>query len=226
MIVNDLADRSIDRQVERTRSRPLASGLLGVREALALLIVLLALAASLVLLLPRLAILLSPVALVLATIYPFSKRVVPLPQLVLGAAFGWGVIMAWAAVQNQLAASAWLLYGATICWAVGYDTIYALQDREDDARIGVKSSALLFGEKSWLAVGGFFGAKLILLGLIGWLAGLNAGFYIVLAVVGGFCLGQAWRLRESISAPEAFRMFKRQVWVGWIILAGLQLGFL
>ena len=132
VVLNDMADRSIDRHVTRTQTRPLASGLLGIPEAIATLIVLLALTVGLLTFLNRFTVLLSPVALLLAALYPFSKRYIHLPQAVLGLAFGWGVIMAWAAVRNTLDAPVWLIYAATICWAIAYDTTYALQDQADD----------------------------------------------------------------------------------------------
>lgn len=226
VVMNDLADRSIDRQVERTRLRPLASGALGVPEALATIIVLVALATWLLTFLNRLTIMLSPVAFLLAAVYPFSKRAVQLPQAVLGLAFGWGTVMAWAAVRNSLEIPVWLLYAATILWAVAYDTIYALQDREDDARIGVKSSAILFGTRTWLAVGIALGGMLTLLGLTGWLVGLGPVFYGTLAAVGGFLSQQVWKLRGPVCPVLAFAMFKQHIWIGWAILAGISAGFL
>lgn len=224
--MNDLADRSFDRRVERTRTRPLASGAVTVRQALLTIIVLLTMAAGLLLLLDPLAIVLSPVAVLLAVIYPFSKRVVPLPQAVLGIAFGWGVIMAWAAATQSVPLVAWLLYAATICWAIAYDTIYALQDREDDLRIGVRSSAILFGSYAWLAVACCLTLMLFLLALIGWLNGLNAGFYGMLAAIAGFLTQQVLVVRQFISPSQAFRLFRQHVWVGWLILAAIWLGFL
>ncbi|TLY40783.1 MAG: 4-hydroxybenzoate octaprenyltransferase [Nitrospirae bacterium] len=226
VVLNDLADRSFDRLVERTRTRPLASGVLGVPAALGTATVLMVAAAGLLSFTNELTILLSPVALLLATIYPFSKRFVHLPQAVLGFAFGWGVVMAWAAARNRLEIPVWLLYAGSIFWAVAYDTIYALQDREDDARIGVKSSALLFGARTWIAVGVSMGGMLIMLGLTGWIVSLGPGFYAMLAVVGGFFTRQVWTLRGSVSPARAFSMFRQHVWVGWAILAGIWVGFL
>lgn len=224
VILNDLADRPFDRQVERTRTRPLASGTLSVRAALATAGLLVALAAGLTLCLNWLAILLSPVGLLLAAVYPFSKRFVSLPQGVLGLAFGWGAVMAWAAVRTSLDPPVWLLYGGTICWAIGYDTIYALQDREDDARIGLKSSALLFGSQTWAAVALALSLMLIFLGVAGWWAGLGPAFYGVLAAVGGFLSQQVVRLRRPISPEVAFTLFKQHVWVGGAILIGFWVG--
>lgn len=226
VVLNDLADRSFDRQVARTRMRPLASGSVTVGQALALVAALIGLAAALVLLLPPLAIVLSPVALILAAVYPYAKRVLHVPQAALGLAFGWGVVMAWAATRSSLDAPAWLLYGSTVCWAVAYDTIYALQDREDDLRIGLKSAAILFGSRTWIAVGIALGAMLTLLVIAGRLAGLGLMYYGVLAVVGGFVTRQMVMLRGSITPSEAFALFKQHVWVGWAVLSGMWLGFL
>lgn len=225
VVLNDIADRSLDRRVARTRTRPLASGVLGLPEAFATAAVLIAVAACLLAFLNWLTISLSPIAVLLAAVYPFAKRVVPLPQAVLGVAFGWGAVMAWAAVQNTLDAPAWLIYGSTICWAIAYDTIYALQDREDDRRIGVKSSAILFGSWAWLAVGFFLIGMLTLLSLAGWLAGIGLAFYGMLAAVAGFFSHQVMRLRRPVPDASAFAMFKQHVWVGWGILVGIWVGF-
>ncbi len=134
--------------------------------------------------------------------------------------------MAWAAATNSVPLPAWLLYAATICWAVAYDTIYALQDREDDLRIGVKSSAILFGSHAWLAVGSCLIVMVFLLGLIGRLNGLNAGFYGALAAIAGFLSQQVLAVRNPISPAQAFRLFKQHVWVGWSILVAIWIGFL
>ncbi len=225
VILNDIADRRLDRQVERTKARPLASGRLPLATALAVLFVLLTISGSLLLLLDRLALLLSPIALLLATGYPFAKRILPLPQAVLGAAFGWGVVMAWAAARGTLDLQAWLLFAATIAWAVAYDTIYALQDQTDDRRVGIKSSAILFGQWTWLAVAVSFGLTMLCLGAAGWLSGVGPVFYGVLAVSGGFVSQQVLALRGPVSPPLAFAMFRQHTWIGWAILAGLWIGF-
>jgi 4-hydroxybenzoate polyprenyltransferase len=226
VVLNDVADRSFDTRVARTRARPLASGAISIPEALFIAILMLTLAGALVLFLNRLALLLSPVALLLAIVYPYSKRIVPLPQAVLGLAFGWGAVMAWAAVRNSLDAPVWFLYAGIIAWSVTYDTIYALQDRDDDARIGIKSSAILFGERTWLAVGVAFGAMLVLMAVTGWLVKIGAVFYAVLLGVALFASYQVFRLRGPVSPDLACTLFKQHVWVGWIILTGLWLGFL
>lgn len=226
VIVNDLADRSFDRQVTRTQTRPLASGALRPWHAVLFLGALLAVAVYLLLFLNPLAIRLGPVALVLAVIYPFTKRFFRVPQLFLGLAFGWGAVMAWAAVRDQLDPAVWLLYTATICWALAYDTIYALQDVEDDLRIGVNSSAILFGSHVWIAVGIIETAMLVLLATAGWLENLNPVFYGTLAGVAGFLSQQVRRLRGEVSPPEAFAMFKQHAVVGLVILIGIWIGTL
>lgn len=226
VVLNDLADRSFDRHVTRTLIRPLASGELSATHALLVLGLFLSLAGMLVLLLDPLTILFSPIAILLAALYPFAKRIIHVPQAMLGIAFGWGTIMAWTASRGTIEGPAWCLFAATVCWAIGYDTIYALQDIVDDRRIGVKSSALLFGSSTWIAVGTAFGAMLLLLGLAGWLAHIGWAYYAVLMSIGVWCLRQALQLRETISAPIAFHMFQQHVWVGAAVLGGALAGFL
>ncbi len=223
--VNDLADRSFDRQVPRTRSRPLAAGTLTGRTAMVVFGLLLLPAAGLLLFLNPLTRLISPIALLLAILYPFAKRVIPIPQVILGAAFGWGVVMAWTAARNSLDWPAWLLYGATVLWALAYDTIYAMQDREDDRRIGIRSSAIYFGDRAWMAVGAALGVMFLLLAWAGHAMGAGPVYYGVLALVGGFLTHQIRRLRHPISPSEALALFRQHVWAGWAILAGLLAGF-
>lgn len=226
VILNDAADRRLDRHVERTRTRPLASGRLSMGTAFAVLLVLLAIAGSLLLLLDRLVLLLSPIALLLAAIYPFAKRILPLPQAVLGMAFGWGVVMAWAAARGRLEPQAWLLFGSAIAWALAYDTIYALQDRADDQRTGIRSSAILFGQWTWLAVAISFGMMILCLGVAGWLSGIGLVFYGILAASCGFVSQQIKALRGPVLPSRAFSMFRQHTWIGWAILAGLWAGFI
>ncbi|WP_342348003.1 4-hydroxybenzoate octaprenyltransferase [uncultured Nitrospira sp.] len=224
VIMNDLADQSFDREVQRTRHRPLASGQLSPSHALAFLAVLLGLAAILLWLLNPMALLLSPVALLLAGIYPFCKRFIHIPQLVLGLAFGWGGVMAWAAVRNELDLSAWVLFAATVCWAMVYDTIYAIQDKDDDQRIGVKSTAILFGSFTWLGVGI---AGLLMLGCLALVARINdLGIEYSLALMGvAVILGyQVLLLRSKISEEQAFSLFKQHIWIGVLILGGILMG--
>lgn len=226
VILNDLADRSFDRHVARTRQRPLASGDLTPAHALLILAVLLTLAALLVLQLNALTIMLSPVAIALAALYPFAKRVIHLPQAALGIAFGWGTIMAWAASRGRIESAAWLTFAATICWAVAYDTIYALQDMDDDRRIGVKSSALYFGSETWVAVGMACVMMLLLLGIAAGMAEIGAIAYGVLAAVGVLFARQVSELRRPVSPGRAFELFRQHAWAGTVVLCGLVLGFL
>jgi 4-hydroxybenzoate polyprenyltransferase len=226
VIMNDLADRRFDRAVERTRQRPLAAGVIRPGHAIGALIVLLSLAGALLVTLNPLTIQLAPIAVVLAGLYPFAKRVISLPQAMLGIAFGWGTIMAWAAQTGSLGLPAWMLYGATLCWAIGYDTIYALQDREDDARVGVKSSALLFGAHVWVAVAIFFTIMLALLGAAGWITRLSVAYYGILAGIAVFLMRQVMIVRRPVPPSQAFRLFKQHVWVGAAILAAIWLGAL
>ncbi len=224
VIMNDWADREFDRQVSRTRSRPLASGRLSPAQALGVAATLAAAAGMLVLPLNRLTIQLSPVALLLAGIYPFMKRWIQLPQAVLGTAFGWGTIMAWAASRDAVELPAWLLFAATVCWAIGYDTVYALQDREDDRRIGVKSSALLFGAQVPIAVALCLGAMLGCLVLAGAISGVGSIYYGMLLTAAGLFAAQVWKLRRPVTGPEAFAMFYHHIYAGAAVLLGLWLG--
>lgn len=225
VILNDLADRSFDRQVARTKTRPLASGELSPGQAVTLLGFLLLSASGLLYFLEPLVWRLAPIALVLAALYPFSKRWIDVPQAVLGLAFGWGTIMAWAAVQGRLAGPVWLIFVATAMWAIAYDTIYALQDQEDDRRIGVKSAALFFGPFTWLAVATALGTMIMLLAGAGWMTKIGWPYYTVLAGVALFFAVQVERLRHPISPPQAFAMFRAHISAGAAILAGLLAGF-
>lgn len=226
VVLNDLADRAYDRHVTRTRQRPLASGELTPAHALVILAVLLTLAGFLVFQLNALTIMLSPVAVALAALYPFAKRVIHLPQAALGIAFGWGTIMAWTASRGRIESAAWFIFAATICWAVAYDTIYALQDMDDDRRIGVKSSALYFGPGTWLAVGIACATMLLLLAIGAGMAGIGAVAYGVLTAVGVFFAKQVSELRGPVSPQRAFALFRQHAWAGTAILAGLIIGFL
>lgn len=226
VVFNDLADRNFDKHVARTSTRPLAAGRLLPRQALLVALGLALLAAGLVSTLNWLTILLSPIALFLAAVYPFCKRWIHIPQAVLGIAFGWGTIMAWSASRGTIAPAAWCLFAATTCWAIAYDTIYALQDREDDRRIGVKSSALLFGTAVPAAVGVFLMGMVVCLIMAGQLSDLRMGYYVVLMLLAGVFIWQARRLRFPVTPQDAFRMFQQHVYAGVAILIALWLGTL
>lgn len=225
-VINDVADRRIDPLVERTRSRPLADGRLGVGTALVVFALLVGTSLLLILHLNRLTLWLSACGLGLAVLYPFTKRWVSLPQAFLGMAFGWGTFMAWAAVTGSVGLTPALLFAATIFWAIGYDTIYAIQDIDDDRKAGVKSSAILFGERAWLWIGTCFIATCLLLAAAGWREGLPGSTFAALGVILAGMLYQCARVRRGLSRPEAFRLFAAHVWVGAAVLAALLLGTL
>jgi len=223
-VVNDLWDRDIDRRVARTAGRPLASGALRARHALVFLAVLLAIGLLILLQLNRLAQLLGVASLVLVALYPLAKRVTWWPQLVMGFTFGFGAPMGYAAAAGRIDA-AWLaLYGAAILWDLGFDTIYAHQDREDDALIGVKSTARLFGDATRPFLAACYAGCVILLALAGFLAGLGPWFFPALALPASLL---AWQvLALDIHDPAGcLRLFRANreagLAVGAALLAGL-----
>lgn len=220
-VINDMADRNFDRYVDRTKNRPLASGRLGLKEAWIVLFVLLLIAFILVIMLNKLALILSFVAILLVAIYPFTKRLINLPQLFLGAAFGWGTVMAWAAVRDELTHIPFLLFLATLFWATGYDTIYALMDMEDDIKIGVKSTAILFGRYTHLALGIIFFITVLCLSVVGMLLDLrHIYFFSIFLVTVGFFY-QVYQVRRGLDRDGLFRLFRSHVWIGIIILIGI-----
>jgi 4-hydroxybenzoate polyprenyltransferase len=222
--INDFADRAIDPHVERTRARPLAAGEIEPREALAVAAALAAAAFGLVLFLNGFAILLSLAALGIAAVYPYIKRVFPLPQLWLGIAFGFGVPMAYAAIQDRLPTACWLLLAANVCYSFAYDTEYAMVDRDDDARLGVHSSALALGGWDVAAVMTSYGAMLALLAVLGGLLSLAGWYYAGLAAAAALALYQ-WRLIRSRKREDCFRAFLHSNWVGAAVFAGIVLSF-
>ncbi len=222
--INDYADREIDGHVARTRNRPLATGALRPADALWAAGVLMGLAFLLVLMTNRLTIMMSFVALLLASIYPFSKRVTHFPQIILGAAFAIATPMAYAAIQNALPPEAWVLFTAAVLWAVAYDTLYAMADREDDLKIGVKSTAVFFGRHDLLIVGIL---QLVVLGLHLWLgvqAGRGSVYYLGLALSLGFIAWQLWisRTRE----PEyCIKAFLNNHYLGMLVFTALVIDY-
>ena len=223
--INDYADRDFDPHVARTRDRPLAAGRVTAREALLLFVVLSLAAFALVLTLDRFTILLSFVGAVLAASYPFMKRYTHLPQFYLGAAFGWGVPMAFAAESGRLPAEAWLLFLATLCWAVAYDTAYAMVDRDDDLRIGVKSTAILFGRADRAMIALFHLSTLGLLVWAGTRVELGVTYYMGLAAAAGFAGWQQWLMRNR-ERDGCFRAFLNNNRFGAVVFAGLVLDYL
>jgi 4-hydroxybenzoate polyprenyltransferase len=217
---NDIVDRDLDGGVERTRSRPIPSGRITVRQAFAFLI-LLSLAGLVVLLqFNAFTILVGILSLGTVAIYPFLKRVTHWPQIGLGLAFSWGALMGWPAVFGRLDAAAFALYAGSIAWVIAYDTIYAHQDREDDALIGIKSTAILFGERTKPMLALFSSAAVVLIGLAGWLAG---GGPIFVLGLGAFALHLAWQVRRLDIANPALclRLFKSNRDAGLILFAGM-----
>jgi 4-hydroxybenzoate polyprenyltransferase len=217
--LNDLADREFDAKVARTRSRPLPSGEVSVRGAIVFLMLLLTLGLAILVQLNRLSISLGAASLGLVALYPFMKRWTNWPQLTLGLAFNWGALMGFAAVEGRLSAAAMSLYAGGIFWTLAYDTIYAHQDKEDDAVIGVKSSALALGSATVPWVAGFFFVSLGLIDFAGVLAGAGAIFHLGVAAA---ALHAGWQLsRLNIDDPDScLRIFRSNRDFGLIILAG------
>ncbi|MDD3519213.1 MAG: 4-hydroxybenzoate octaprenyltransferase [Chromatiales bacterium] len=224
--INDYADRHFDPHVTRTRERPVAAGRVSPREALGVFAVLSLIAFLLVLLLDRLTILMSFVAVALAATYPFMKRFHYLPQVHLGAAFGWAIPMTFTAQTGALPPpGGWLLFLLAVLWAVIYDTFYAMADREDDLRIGVKSSAILFGEGDRLIVGVLQVLMLIGLVLVGRQFGLGIPYYLGLCAGAGLFVYQQYLVRHREPAA-CFRAFLNNHWFGTAVFAGIALDLL
>ncbi len=223
-IMNDVADRNFDPHVERTRHRPVATGEISVRQALGAFLLLLAVAFGLVLLTNPLTVQLAFVGAALAASYPFFKRFTHLPQVVLGVAFGWGMIMAFSAERNAVPEIAWWLLAANVVWSVIYDTLYAMVDREDDLKVGVKSTAILFGRHDLLVLRLLKIAFLLLLAVVGVKLTLGWTYWLGLALAAGLMLRQQWQVRDR--QPEAcFRAFLNHNWVGAVIFCGLLLHY-
>ncbi len=224
-VINDYADRNLDGHVSRTKDRPLATGALRGRDALALFAGLLCIALILVLFLNPFAFYLAFGGVALAVIYPFMKRFTFLPQLFLGAAFAWAIPMAFAAEANELPAYAWLIYIATLVWTMAYDTQYAMCDREDDLRVGIKSTAILFGDADRLMIGLLQVLALWPLWLLGRQLEFGWPWYLGLATALALFAWQQWLIRER-NPQQCFRAFLNNQWVGAAVFAGLWLQYL
>lgn len=224
-VINDFADRKIDPHVQRTRNRPIASGQVSAKEALILFCTLCLTAFALVLLMNKLTILLSFAGAALAASYPFMKRYTYLPQAFLGAAFGWSVPMVFAAQTGQVPQAAWLLFTGVVVWAMVYDTMYAMVDRKDDLRIGVKSTAILFGDADRVIIGGLQLMLLVILLLVGLQLKLGFYYYAGLAAASGFGIYQQYLIyqREPV---KCFKAFLNNNWFGAVIFAGLFLHYI
>jgi 4-hydroxybenzoate polyprenyltransferase len=219
---NDIVDRDLDRMVERTQSRPIPSGQVSVAQA-GLFLVVQALIGLLVLIqFNGFAVAVGIASLAVVAIYPFMKRITYWPQIVLGLAFSWGALMGWAAAFGTLDLPALVLYAGSIAWVIGYDTVYAHQDREDDALIGIKSTALLFGDRTKPMLALLYGLATVLIGLAGALAGAGALFGLGLL---GFAAHLAWQIaRLDIADPYlCLRIFKSDRDAGLILFAGMLL---
>lgn len=223
-VVNDYADRWLDPHVKRTKDRPLATGAVRGREALLLFASLMLVAFALVLTLNRLTVYLSLVGVLLATSYPYLKRHTYLPQVYLGLAFGWGIPMAFAAVRGEVPALAWLLYCANIAWATGYDTWYAMVDRDDDLRMGAKSTAILFGDMDLIAQAVLYAVFFAALALVGQRAGLGVAYWSALALAVLLVSFEFWIARRREPAA-CFRAFRHNHWVGATVFFGIALDF-
>ncbi|MFU8821453.1 MAG: 4-hydroxybenzoate octaprenyltransferase [Gammaproteobacteria bacterium] len=223
-VMNDFADRRIDPHVERTRDRPLARGAVTPLEALLLAGALGAVAFGLVLTMNRLTVLLALGGAVLTIAYPFLKRVTHLPQVWLGASFGWSVPMAFAAQTGAVPQLAWLMFIAVVLWAVVYDTMYAMVDREDDLRLGVRSTAILFGDADRAMIGLLQALVLLTLWLIGHRAGLASWYLGGLAVAAALSLWQQYLIRERRPA-DCFRAFLNNHYFGMVVFAGILLHY-
>jgi len=218
--VNDFFDRGFDRHVERTRVRPLAADEIRPAEALVLAALLAAAAFGLVLMLNRLALQLSFVALGIAITYPLTKRFFALPQLYLGVAFGFGIPMAYAAAQSRLPAECWVLLAANVCYAFAYDTEYAMVDRDDDAKIGMRTSALTLGRYDVAGVMAAYAGMLALLGAVGVMARLGWPYYTGLALAAAL-MAYHYRLIQDRSRTGCFKAFRHNNWVGAAVFAGI-----
>ncbi len=220
VVMNDYADRHFDPHVERTKNRPLAAGVVSEREALLLASGVTLCAFLLILPLHRLVWALSVVALFLAASYPLTKRFLAIPQAYLGIAFGFGIPMAFAAQLHTVPPLAWTMLAANIFWAIGYDTCYAMVDREDDLKIGIKTSAITFGRFDVAAVMASYAATLGILAWVGAQAGRGIYFYAGLAVAAGMMLRHYYWIRGR-ERMACFRAFMDNNWVGAVVFAGL-----
>ncbi|MEY3220753.1 MAG: hypothetical protein RIT27_2110 [Pseudomonadota bacterium] len=224
-VINDYADRHFDPHVHRTKDRPIANGLVSPKEALGLFITLCLLAFLLVLPLNFSTILLSIPAMGLAILYPFTKRYTHFPQIILGAAFSWAIPMVFAAQLNQVPLVAWWLFVTALLWTVAYDTQYAMTDREDDLKIGIKSTAIFFGKFDKLAIGILQVFVLISLSLIGIDQHLNLFYQGGVLTMAGFFIYQQYLIRDR-NPTRCFEAFLNNHWAGLVVFIGLVLNYL
>ncbi|MEL6496125.1 MAG: 4-hydroxybenzoate solanesyltransferase [Cyanobacteria bacterium J06623_7] len=226
-VVNDLWDRDIDPQVARTKSRPLASRALSVRVGIVIFLISLTCAAGLAFYLNPLSLILCFAAVPFIVFYPLAKRVFPLPQFVLSLAWGFAVLISWTAVTSKIEPATWMLWGATVAWTMGFDTGYALSDREDDLKVGINSSAIFFGKYAPEAIGCFYALTVAFLGLLGFHLGLHSAFWFSLAIATAGWVWQYLTLRKPYIPRSVYgKVLGQNVWLGFILLAGMILGYL
>jgi len=226
-VVNDLWDRNIDPQVQRTQARPLANRTLTVRVGLGVALVAFVCAFGLSRFLNPLSFGLCVAAVPVIIMYPLAKRFFPVPQLVLAIAWGFSTLISWSAAVGTLSSGTWLLWGATVLWTLGFDTIYAMPDRSDDRRLGINSSALFFGRYAEAAIASFLGGTVICLGLLGYNLNLQFGYWASVGLSVYLWWRQIYRLRRSNLVPSAYgQLFRQNVWIGLLLLAGMITGSL
>jgi 4-hydroxybenzoate polyprenyltransferase len=232
-VVNDLWDRDIDPKVQRTRSRPLAARTLSVKVGIVIALVAFVCAWGLSLYLNPLTFWLCVAAVPVIVLYPLAKRLFPIPQLVLAIAWGFAVLISWSAVSCNatpaptpcLGTATWLLWGATVLWTLGFDIVYAMSDRDDDRRIGIKSGALFFGAYVAHAVGLFYAGTVLCLWQLGLVMSLGIAFWITLAIAALLWAWQYYRLcQKTIPHHTYAQLFKQNVAIGFVLLAGMILG--
>jgi 4-hydroxybenzoate polyprenyltransferase len=223
-VINDYADRDFDPHVERTKQRPIAAGKVSPKEALLVFAILCLIAFGLVLLLNTLTILLSFIGAFLAASYPFMKRYTHLPQAYLGIAFGWAVPMSFAAQSNHIPAVAWVMYLAVILWSLIYDTMYAMVDKADDLKIGVKSTAILFGDYDRHIIAALQVLMLSLLVLVGQMQQLTLPYYLGLLVAGGLSVYQQTLIFHR-NTNQCFKAFLNSNWLGIAVFVGLVISY-
>ena len=226
-VVNDLWDKDIDPQVARTKTRPIASRALSVRVGIVIFAIALVCAAILAFYLNTLSFILCVIAVPFIVLYPLAKRVFPVPQLVLSLAWGFAVLISWTAVTATIEPATWLLWGATVAWTLGFDTGYALSDREDDLKVGINSSAIFFGKYTPEAIAVFYAITIALMTYLGILLSLGLAFWFSLALASAGWIWQYIKLRQpDISRSLYGKVLGQNVWLGFILLTGMIIGCL
>ncbi len=224
-VINDLWDRNIDNQVERTKNRPLASRALSVKVGIIVFLIALSCAGGLAFFLNSLSFWLCVASVPIIIGYPLAKRFFPIPQLVLSIAWGFAVLISWSAVTGELNNNTWLLWAATITWTLGFDTVYAMSDKTDDLKVGINSSAIFFGDLAADAVGLFFALTAGLFAYIGVINGFNFFFGVTWVIAVIMWVGQYIQLRQPDSESINYgQIFGQNVWIGFILLIGIILG--